>query len=139
MKLIKKSSFILWLILTGIIFTSCAKKDIHIDLTSHEWEVVKIRYDGESSYTKAEASYILTFTNENTYAINLDVNQCFGSYEITGSGNIDIGQGGCTMICCDSKFAMQMLKLLPEMTSYYGQGDELTLEGEDGNIILKEK
>ena len=138
MKLIQKTSVILSIILTSIIFTSCAKKDIHIDLTSHEWEVVKIQKDGESSYTKAEASYILTFTNENTYAINLDVNQCFGSYEISGGGNIDISQGGCTMICCDSKFAMNMLGLLPHMTSYYGQGDELILEGE-GKIVLKEK
>ena len=117
---------------------SCGKKDISIDITSNNWEVVKIKKQGESSYTKAEESYILKFTNEQTYSINLDVNECFGDYEITGSGSIIVGQMGCTEVCCDSEFATTLSDLFPKMTSYYGKGNELIFEGE-GKIILKEK
>ena len=118
--------------------TSCAKKDINIDLTATTWEVVKIKKQGESSYTKAEESYVLTFTNEQTYTLNLDVNNCFGDYEIASKGNIDLGHVGCTMICCDSEFAQNLTQLFPKMTKYYGKGDKLIFEGE-GEIVLERK
>jgi len=124
--------------MAGIMTTSCAKKDIYIDLTSNDWEVVKIKMQGESSYTKSGASYILSFTSENTYAINLDVNNCFGDYDITSDGNIDFGLMGCTEICCDSEFAQNLSQLFPKMTKYYGKGNELIFEGE-GKIVLKKK
>lgn len=124
--------------MVGMICTSCAKKDIYIDLTSSNWEVVKIKKQGESSYTKAEESYILKFTNEQTYNVNLDVNDCGGEYEISSYGNINLGLMGCTEVCCDSEFALSFSELLPKMTSYYAKGDELVFEGE-GKIILKEK
>ena len=127
-------SFLLFIVISF----SCGKKDIYLDLTSNDWEVIKIKKQGESSYTKAEESYILKFTNEQTYSINLDVNECFGDYEIMGSGNIEVGQMGCTEVCCDSEFATTLSDLFPKMTSYYGKGDELIFEGE-GKIILKEK
>lgn len=137
MKRIRLQLLLLALI-AGMISTSCAKKDIYIDLTSSNWEVIKIKKQGESSYTKAGESYILSFTSENIYAINLDVNNCFGDYEITSNGNIDFGLMGCTLVCCDSEFAQTLSQLFPKMTKYYGKGDELIFEGE-GKIVLKKK
>ncbi len=133
------NSYLLFMFfLTGIVTASCAKKDIYIDLTANDWEVVKIKKQGESSYDKANNSYVLHFTTENTFTINLDVNNCFGEYEITCKGNIIFKAMICTQVCCDSEFAQDLGQLLPKMTSYYGKGDELLLEGE-GKIILKEK
>ncbi len=137
MKLIKLT-FLLFTFISILIITSCGKKDIYIDLTSNNWELVKIKKQGESSYTKAEESYIIKFTNEQTYNVNLDVNDCFGEYNITSDGLINVGPMGCTEVCCDSEFALSFLELLPKMTSYYAKGDELIFEGE-GKIILKEK
>jgi len=137
MKLIKLI-FLLFALVPILIVTSCGKKDIYIDLTSSNWEVVKIKKQGESSYTKAEESYILKFTDKQTYNVNLDVNECFGEYNIKSSGNIYMSTMGCTEICCDSEFALSFSELLPKMTSFYGNGDELIFEGE-GKIILKEK
>jgi len=133
-----KVQLLLLALMAGMMTTSCAKKDIYIDLTSNDWEVVKIKKDGDSGYTKARESYILSFTSENTYAINLDVNNCFGDYDITSDGNIDFGLMGCTEVCCDSEFAQNLSLLFPKMTKYYGKGDELILEGE-GKIVLKKK
>ncbi|RLD32998.1 MAG: hypothetical protein DRJ02_10280 [Bacteroidetes bacterium] len=133
-----KLPFAFLILLVGMVTLSCSKKDIYIHLTDTKWEVVKIKKDGESAYTKTDESYLLIFTNENTFTINLDVNNCFGSYEIISSGDIEISPLGCTEVCCDSEFAMELARLLPKMTSYYGQGDELILEGV-GKIILKEK
>lgn len=133
-----KMQLLLLALMAGMMTTSCAKKDIYIDLTSNNWEVIKIKKQGESSYTKTGESYILSFTSENTYTINLDVNNCFGDYDITSNGNIEIGLMGCTQICCDSEFAQDLAQLLPKMTTYYGKGDELIFEGE-GEIVLKRK
>ena len=133
-----KLQLLLLALMAGMMTTSCAKKDIYIDLTSNNWEVIKIKKQGESSYTKTGESYILSFTSENTYTINLDVNNCFGDYDITSNGNIEIGLMGCTQICCDSEFAQDLAQLLPKMTTYYGKGDELIFEGE-GKIVLNKK
>jgi len=138
MNRIKFRLLLLFLSIIGVTMMSCAKKDIYVDLTANSWKVVKMKKPGESSYKKAEKSYMLTFTSEQTYTLELDVNNCFGDYNVTSNGNIDLGQGGCTEICCDSDFGVDILKLLPKMAKYYGKGDELILEGE-GKIILKKE
>ena len=133
-----KLQLLLLALIAGMMTTSCAKKDIYIDLTSNNWEIVKMKKQGEYTYTKAEESYVLTFTNEQTYTLNLDVNNCFGNYEIANKGNIDLGYVGCTEICCDSEFAQNLTQLFPKITKYYGKGDNLIFEGE-GEIVLKKK
>lgn len=132
-QVISSCIFIVFLIISG----SCKKKEICINLTANEWEVVKIKKEGASSYTKAKNSYVLKFTSKQTYSINLDVNECFGAYENRSCGNILIEPMGCTEVCCDTEFAQSLSILLPEMNQYYIIGDELILEGE-GVIMLKE-
>ena len=114
---------------------SCKKEDINIDIESNKWVVVKMKSQGESTYTKARESYVLEFISDTTYTLKLDVNNCFGHYEILNSGNIMISPMGCTKICCDSDFAEDLSQLFPKMTEYYGKGDELIFEGQ-GEIIF---
>jgi heat shock protein HslJ len=97
---------------------------------------VKIKRQGEATYSKAKKSYILEFTSDTTYSFIFDVNDCFGLYEIINSGNIKINAMGCTEVCCDSDFAIELMQLFPKMNNYYGRGNELIFEGE-GKIILK--
>jgi heat shock protein HslJ len=70
------------------------------------------------------------------YTLNLDVNTCFGHYQILNKGKIDIGAMACTKVCCDSEFAEDLSFLFPKMTRYYSKGEELHFEGE-GKIILE--
>lgn len=133
----RKYTILIFTILIGLILSSCKKEDVNIDLTLYSWEVEKIKKQGEYSYTKANESYVLEFTSDTTYNLNLDVNNCFGHYEILSNGYIDISAMGCTEICCDSEFAEDLSHLFPKMTEYYGNGDELIFEGQ-GEIILKQ-
>lgn len=132
-----KSQILIIAILVGLTVWSCKKEDINIDITSNNWEVVKIKIQGESTYTKAKESYVLEFVSDTTYTFNLDVNNCGGHYEIVNNGNINISVMGCTEICCDSEFAENLANLLPKMTAYYGKGTELIFEGQ-GEIFLKQ-
>lgn len=118
-----------------LVILSCKKEDINIDMKSNKWVVIKMKSQGESTYTKASESYVLEFTSDTTYTLKLDVNICFGHYEIMNSGNIIISPMGCTKICCDSDFAEDLSQLLPKMTEYYGKGDELIFEGQ-GEIVF---
>jgi len=131
-----KFQLLLLAVLIGLTVSSCKKENVNIDITLNKWEVVKIKRQGESSYSKAKKSYILEFTSDTTYSFIFNVNDCFGHYEIISSGNIKVDAMGCTQMCCDSDFAVQLSQLFPKMSKYYGQGNDLIFEGE-GKIILK--
>ena len=124
-------------IIISLCSTSCHKEDINIDITLHDWEVVKIKSATASSFSKTQEIYILSFTSDTRYSINLDVNDCSGEYQIPSKGNIIIGYASCSEACCDTDFAEDLIRLLPKMTSYYGKGEKLFLEGE-GEIVLKQ-
>ncbi|MEA3479280.1 MAG: META domain-containing protein [Bacteroidota bacterium] len=130
------SNLLLITISLGLMGSSCLKEDIHIDLSSNPWKVVKIKEDGKLSYTDTDSTYILRFSNDTEYHLNLDVNVCFGFYEIPDQGKIEIQTMACTEVCCDTAFAEELAFLLPGMTEYYSRSGELYLEGE-GKIVLQ--
>ena len=132
----RKYLILIFTILVGLIMWSCKKEDSNIDIESNNWEIVKIKNQGESTYTNATESYILVFVNDTTYTLKLDVNNCGGQYKIVQNGKISFNTMACTEICCDSEFAENLVLLLSKMTEYYGKGNELILEGQ-GEIILK--
>ncbi|MBA7571827.1 hypothetical protein ES708_13596 [subsurface metagenome] len=131
------NKLIFWLGLFLIIFFSCEKENIdtEIDITLNDWKVIKIKKQGELSYLNAAESYIFEFINDTTFTFNLDVNSCGGQYKIISKGSIELGDTYCTEICCDSDFAEDLRQLIPQMTRYYGKGNELIFKGQ-GEIIL---
>jgi len=120
----------------GLLGSSCMKEDIHIDLSSKHWKVVKIKNDGRLTFTSTDSTYILRFSSKTEYNLDLDVNMCIGLYEVPDPGELEIQPMACTKVCCDSEFAEELAFLLPRMTEYYARGDELYLEG-DGKIVLR--
>ena len=134
----KYSKFrILFLMISfGLLGSSCMKEDIDIDLTSKHWKVVKIKNAGQLTYTATDSTYILRFSTESEFSLDLDVNMCIGLFEVPEQGSIDIQPMACTKVCCDSEFAEELAFLLPGMSEYYTRGDELYLEG-DGKIVLQ--
>ena len=119
-----------------VLLLSCEKEDVNIDIKSNKWVVVKMKSQGEPTFTETRESYVLEFTSDTTYQLKLDVNSCFGYYEIINSGNITISLMGCTEVCCDSDFAEDLSQLFPKMTEYYGKGNNLIFEGE-GEIVFE--
>ena len=102
---------------------------------STRWEVVKIKKEGASTFTDADKSYTISF-NDLAYQLHLDANNCAGPYKLTGNETISFGDMRCTEMCCDSKFAMELSRLLPQMTHYQEKGNEMILKGK-GIIVLK--
>ena len=119
-----------------LLLLSCEKEDVNIDIKSNKWVVVKMKCQGESTFTETGESYVLAFTNDTILNLRLDVNSCFGYYEIINSGKINISLMGCTEVCCDSDFAKGLSQLFPKMTEYYRKGDNLIFEGE-GEIVFE--
>jgi len=123
----------------GFVADACKKdENKSIDLQSGDWKVIKLKNPRSNDYSETRNEYILSFKTDTTYGIGLDVNQCGGSYEIKGSGTINISTPACTRVCCDSDFANNLIQLLPDMTQYFERGKELVLEG-NGEIVLEKK
>lgn len=71
------------------------------------------------AYAKNENSPILlTFNKDGTYNLELDINSCGGSFEISNKNQISIESPSCTEVCCDSQFSNKLANTLSEVTSY---------------------
>ncbi|MCB2196441.1 MAG: hypothetical protein KQH79_11325 [Bacteroidetes bacterium] len=126
-----------WIALILMILTSCEENNIdtNIDITSNNWKVEKIRMNGELTYINAPEIYIFEFINDTTYTFNLDMNRCGGSYKVLNAGSIELDGPYCTMVCCDSDFALKLLQTIHEMTKFYGIDNKLVFKGQ-GEIIF---
>ena len=78
------------------------------------------RFNGETiDHEKyGQEAFILQFTNGVQYAFSLDVNACGGSLKTDNKGTIAFEMPGCTEMCCDSEFAMQVINALHKVEKY---------------------
>ncbi len=99
------------------------------DLNGTRWKVTEIRQPNASNAQLPTKDYVLEFRDNKSVGIKLDINNCFGNYEIADAGKISIQPLACTKACCDSDLAMQIISLLPHMTDYQIKGTTLSLTG----------
>lgn len=114
--------------------SECSKKEIA--LANTRWKILEFRQPNATSAQLPTKDYILEFQNENSLNIRLDVNNCMGSYEITDKGAIRISPLGCTKMCCDSEFALNLVNNFSKMQTFKVKAKTLYLKGE-GEIILE--
>lgn len=105
--------------------SSCEK-----GLENTRWKVTEIRQANATKTDMPTKDYILEFKSDKSVGIKLDINNCFGSYEISDPNQIQFSPMGCTKACCDSEFANQFINLLQQVKSYTVAGKKLTLNGE---------
>ncbi len=122
--------------LSCFILLSCQDDNTDIDLRSSAWVVHRLKQESSFIHSWPKDNYLLEFTSDSTFALNLDVNDCGGIYSITQPGEIEISTLSCTEACCDSDFAEELIELLPRMTSYHEKGNRLIFQGE-GEVVLK--
>ena len=116
---------------------ACEKSEVrNTGLKDKEWEVVSIIESGSALPEQAENAYVMNFTNDTTYTLSLDVNNCSGSYRVKSGSKIEFSGAACTMVCCDSEYATTLVGLLPGITDYRFEAGYLILLGE-GRIKLK--
>ena len=125
------------LVLSVWMFVGCeGSDDLAQDLKQKEWEVVSIIEPASSLPEQAENTYVLNFTDDTTYTLSLDRNNCSGDYRVKRGSKIEFSWAACTLVCCESEYAETLLGLLPGMTDYRFDKGYLILMGE-GRIKLK--
>lgn len=110
--------------LTTILFVllvanSC--KEEHFSTTDlyQSWVVEGFVSGESSSYEKyKDNKLIVTFNEDQTYDLSLDVNDCGGAIQIINGHQIQLAQSGCSYVCCDSDFSQKLVEILPQATSF---------------------
>ena len=118
---------------------ACDKEESEINIKETKWRIIHVKDIGTTFSQRAKEEYILEFSNDNHYSINLDVNDCWGNYNILNDKEIFISGSGCTEACCDSEFAEDLLELLKKMNKYNIKGDNLFLLSNNQQIKLRKK
>ncbi|MDX1939423.1 MAG: META domain-containing protein [Saprospiraceae bacterium] len=108
-----------------------------VKLSNTRWKVIELRQANATSSQLPTKDYILEFRDEKSLGIKLDINNCFGGYEVSAPGKISIQPLACTKACCDSEFAMQITATLSKMATFKVKKEALILEGE-GKIRLEQ-
>lgn len=114
------------LILWGL---AACTHDHFLDATGSSWRVTKIREEGSVAWQKVDSLIRLTFVSETLYTLRLDVNTCEGEYRIFSEGEVYFSLSACTKMCCDSKIAIKIHDMLPEMKEYRKEKNVLHLKG----------
>ena len=126
----KKSVFILFIFALIIVLFACDDDDdcSCIGEIYGKWEVEGFMSVESVAYLK-DNNYnpIIEFQNDGTIDIVLDVNSCFGDFELGEELTISISDAGCTEVCCDSDFSNKFMEMLPQVGTYEIEDDELRL------------
>lgn len=99
-------------------------------IISNSWRVAELHLTDQDTTIIPDAEYIIIFNPDNTYSINLDINNCFGDFKITGEDQIDIGNGGCTEACCDSELAIEIFEKIMASEQYFVSQNDLNLSSD---------
>lgn len=84
-----------------------------------KWEVDGFVSIESRSYSKDnDYSPTIEFKRDGSLTMELDVNNCFSSFELGNSGSIRIEGPGCTEACCDSEFSVKVVETLPLVETY---------------------
>lgn len=112
-----------------LVLFSCDKKENDVvDDIFNTWEVVDFMSIESVYYGKnPDVPVLITFEQNETYQLNLDVNSCSGGFILADDGNIEISIPGCTKMCCDSDFSNKVAQMLPQVTTYSIEGNILKL------------
>lgn len=84
--------------------------------------IESVAYSKDKNYNP-----VIQFNTDGSYSLKLDINYCGGSFSLTGENGIAISAGGCTKICCDSKFSQKFTEMLPKVISYSIERNKMKL------------
>lgn len=124
---------LLFVLLFTSIF-SCVKKVPLVSLTDHDWKLEKLQILEDPSLqvwssTFPEIDHILKFQSDSEFTINLDVNNCFGSYSTSQNIDCEFNDLGCSEACCDSEFSEELIRRITKASKFEITGDKLIIGG----------
>jgi hypothetical protein len=106
------SNFKVFVVVLFIIFNACTTG---VDCRSTreiygKWEVKKFLAIESVKQAKNEVyNPVAEFKQDGTVDIQLDANTCSGGFDLLGETEINIGNTGCTKICCDNEFSIKFI------------------------------
>lgn len=128
------------IILTCLLLVSCSNDDNSGSLVPDpalegNWKLVSIMEKDDEFIP--ESDYILEFTSDSTFSINLAVNKTGWFFALSNFTQIDsIRLSGGTELCCDTDFDKIILRLMPEMESMTISNDQLLFENTESKILF---
>ncbi|WP_297096952.1 META domain-containing protein [uncultured Draconibacterium sp.] len=124
----KRAKLILVFFVASLLFSAC-DDDCNCDSKLvGQWEVDDFMSVESAVYPKDDNyNPLIEFNGDGSYNIALDVNICGGDYSLNSTDSISISGAGCTKICCDSEFSKKIATMLPQVSAYTVDGDELRL------------
>ena len=127
-----KRLFIVAALATALLATACGEKkktDAEM-ITSHEWLLNEIIYDGQEFTETPPGNVTLIFSDStNRIAGRGGCNNFFGVYEVKENKEITVDVGGATMMACPHlEFEGKYFELLRTVNKYKVTDDELKLE-----------
>ena len=123
------------LLLLFIILTAFACKRQASDQSLFgSWKVSSLLKDGTSIVQNTNDTLIITFSNNKTVSVKLEINSCSGNFTLTDN-TLEINPLLCTLACCDSEFSSDLLYTLQRIDSYHFSGEDLTLAGDSDRVI----
>lgn len=87
-------------------------------LFNSTWRLASFNDDKIDYELYGERAFILRFNESKNYEFSLDVNSCVGSLQADDRGSIKFEMPGCTELCCDSEFAMQVANAFSKIQKY---------------------
>jgi len=127
------------LIILPLLFSCEKDKNEIAEDIYNTWEVVDFMSIESVLYAKNNGfNPTIEFKRDGSISVRLDANSCFGNFEIAEGDAIEIGELGCTKICCDSDFSNKFSIMLSRVESYSIEENNLKLNISDwGWINLK--
>jgi heat shock protein HslJ len=99
------------------------------------WKVTGIKSNGVTE--KATNLVVLTIKSDTEFTLQLDKNNCFGTYAIAGKKQIQMSDLGCTEMCCDSDFSLAVTKALSQVSTIDLAKDKVSLTSDTVEITFK--
>ena len=109
-------------------FVSCEKEEKIANDIYYRWEMVDFMSVESVAYPKNNSyNPIIQFHKNGNYTLELDVNSCIGSFDISSGNGIELSATGCTYVCCDSNYSEKIASTLPKVKSYELDKNKLKL------------
>ncbi len=124
------SRFIIVSVLLILLASSCGEEKFYrIDSTlTGSWEAQEFMSLESVAYLKVnDFSPLIEFYADGTYRLTLDVNACIGNYSISENKALECSPAACTKMCCDSPFSIKLTEMLPRVTGFEFDQNELKL------------
>ncbi len=110
---------------------ACKKTDDVKESIIGQWQVDGFVANENAISKNAETNLYLSFENDKSLELSMEVNSCQGKFQIQES-TLSIEELSCTKACCDSEFSIELGTLIPTVNTYELSNGVLNLTGDQG-------